>query len=143
MWCGLSGRSRSPTDRERWFSCASEIAVIGYPIPHSRYHSRDSAPGKASRVREGRRALVNMALAGIRFYEPKDAAFRGAVFFDAVRTGGLRDYSQSQVEAWAPAMRDPARFDARARDGRLMLVLVPEWRRHCTTEWSNRLARGG
>jgi len=69
---------------------------------------------------------LNMGLASIRFYEPKDAAFLGAVFFDAVRTGGLRDYSQSQVEAWAPAMPDPARFEARAKDGRLMLVAVNE-----------------
>jgi putative acetyltransferase len=69
---------------------------------------------------------LNMGLAGIRFYEPKDAAFLGAVFFDAVRTGGLRDYSQAQVEAWAPAMPDPARFEARAKDGRLMLVAVNE-----------------
>jgi hypothetical protein len=45
-----------------------------------------------------------MGLTNIRFYEPKDAAFLGAVFFDAVRTVGLRDYSQSQVEAWAPVM---------------------------------------
>jgi len=69
---------------------------------------------------------LNMGLASIRFYEPKDAAFLGAVFFDAVRTGGLRDYSQSQVEAWALAMPDPVRFEARAKDGRLMLVAVNE-----------------
>jgi putative acetyltransferase len=67
---------------------------------------------------------LNMGLAVIRFYEPKGAAFLSAVFFDAVRTGGLHDYSQSQVEAWAPAMPDPARFEARAKDGRLMLVAV-------------------
>jgi hypothetical protein len=49
-----------------------------------------------------------MGLACIRFYEPKDTAYLNAVFFGAVRTVELRDYSQSQVEAWAPAMPDPA-----------------------------------
>ena len=50
----------------------------------------------------------------------------GAVFFDAVRTAGLHDYSQAQVEAWAAAMPDPAMFDACAKDGRLILVAVNE-----------------
>jgi putative acetyltransferase len=67
-----------------------------------------------------------MGLTNIRFYEPKDAAFLGAVFFDAVRTVGLRDYSQSQVEAWAPVMPEPATFEARAKVGRLILVAVNE-----------------
>jgi putative acetyltransferase len=67
-----------------------------------------------------------MGLVNIRFYEPKDAAFLGVVFFDAVRTAGLRDYSQAQVEAWAPAVPDPAKLEARAKDGRLILVAVNE-----------------
>ena len=67
-----------------------------------------------------------MGLADIRFYEPKDAAFLGVVFFDAVRTAGLRDYSQAQVEAWAPTTPDPARYEAQAKDGRLILVAVNE-----------------
>src|ERR1700736_3548127 len=67
-----------------------------------------------------------LGLVNIRFYEPKDAAFLAAVFFDAVRTFGLRDYSQAQVEAWAPAMPDPARLEARAKDSRLILVAVNE-----------------
>jgi putative acetyltransferase len=50
----------------------------------------------------------------------------GAVFFDAVRTAGLHDYSQAQVEAWAAAMPDLAMFDACAKDGRLILVAVNE-----------------
>ncbi|HLW71370.1 MAG TPA: GNAT family N-acetyltransferase [Candidatus Binataceae bacterium] len=67
-----------------------------------------------------------MRFADIRCYESKDAAFLGAVFFAAVRTAGLRDYSQAQVEAWAPAMPDSASFEARAKDGRLILVAVNE-----------------
>ncbi|MBV8772604.1 MAG: GNAT family N-acetyltransferase [Deltaproteobacteria bacterium] len=62
----------------------------------------------------------------IRFYDSKDAAFLSSVFFDAVRTAGLRDYSQAQVEAWAPAKPDPANVETRARDGRLTLVAVNE-----------------
>ncbi|MBV8771512.1 MAG: GNAT family N-acetyltransferase [Deltaproteobacteria bacterium] len=62
----------------------------------------------------------------IRFYDPKDAIFLSTVFFDAVRKEGLRDYSQAQVEAWAPAKPDPASVEARARDGRLTLVAVNE-----------------
>lgn len=50
----------------------------------------------------------------------------GAVFFDAVRTAGLRDYTQAQVEAWAPAIPDRSRFETRAKDGRLILVAVNE-----------------
>ncbi len=67
-----------------------------------------------------------MGCAHIRLYEPKDAAFLGAVFFDAVRTAGLRDYTQAQVEAWAPAIPDRSRFETRAKDGRLILVAVNE-----------------
>jgi putative acetyltransferase len=62
----------------------------------------------------------------LRLYDSKDAAFLSTIFFDAVRTAGLRDYSQAQVEAWAPAKPDPASVEARARDGRLTLVAVNE-----------------
>jgi putative acetyltransferase len=65
-----------------------------------------------------------MGLANIRPYEPRDAALLGAVFFDAIRRAGRRDYSQAQVEAWAPAIPDKAWFAARAKDGRLILVAV-------------------
>jgi putative acetyltransferase len=60
----------------------------------------------------------------IRPYEPGDAARLAAVFFAAVRRTGLRDYSLEQVEAWAPALSDPAEVHARAGDGRLVLVAV-------------------
>lgn len=67
-----------------------------------------------------------MGFAGIRFFDSKDAPLLGAVFFDAVRQVGRRDYSQAQVEAWAPGVPDVARYEARARDGRLILVAVDE-----------------
>jgi putative acetyltransferase len=62
----------------------------------------------------------------IRLYEPKDALFLAAVFFAAVRTAGLRDYSQEQVEAWAPAIQNSETFNRRARDGRLIYVAINE-----------------
>ncbi len=70
--------------------------------------------------------LLNVGFARIRLYESKDAAFLGAVFFDAVRAAGLRDYTQAQVEAWAPSIPDQSMFEARAIDGRLILVAVNE-----------------
>jgi putative acetyltransferase len=60
----------------------------------------------------------------IRAYEPADAARLALLFFASVRIGGLRDYSPAQVAAWAPAVPDPARVDARARDGRCVMVAV-------------------
>lgn len=62
----------------------------------------------------------------IRPYESKDAPFLCAVFFNAVRVVGLRAYSEEQVEAWAPMALDPVAFEARARDGRLVLVVVDD-----------------
>jgi putative acetyltransferase len=68
---------------------------------------------------------------------PKDAAFLGVVFFDAVRKAGLRDYSEAQVEAWAPAMPNPARLEARAKDGRLIwLQPMKSTSRLHTETWS-------
>lgn len=67
-----------------------------------------------------------MGLTNIRFYEPKDAALLGAVFFDAVRTIGLREYSLAQVQAWVPVMPELARLEAQAKGGRLILVAVNE-----------------
>lgn len=67
-----------------------------------------------------------MARHTIRRFEPRDAALLGAIFFDSVRKAGVLDYSQVQVEAWAPSIPDRAWFDARAADGRLILVAVNE-----------------
>jgi putative acetyltransferase len=55
----------------------------------------------------------------IRTYRPADAAQIAALFVNTVRTVNLRDYSQSQVEAWAP--HDPGaagRWAATLGDGR-------------------------
>jgi len=60
----------------------------------------------------------------IRRYESRDARVLTSIFYDSVRTIGLLDYSKTQVEAWVPEIPDQARFDARARDGRLVLVVV-------------------
>jgi putative acetyltransferase len=62
----------------------------------------------------------------VRQYRPEDAAAIAAIFFHSIRETGLRDYSVAQVEAWAPQMPDAGRFDARARDGRFVLVAVDE-----------------
>jgi putative acetyltransferase len=62
----------------------------------------------------------------IRPYDPKDAASLCAVFFEAVRITGLRDYSEAQVKVWAPAVPDSTDFEARARDGRIVFVAVTE-----------------
>ena len=62
----------------------------------------------------------------VRQYRRADAACIAAIFFHSVREAALRDYSAAQVEAWAPEMPDAGRFDARARDGRLVLVAVDE-----------------
>lgn len=62
----------------------------------------------------------------IRPYNPKDAPSLCAVFFDAVRLTGLRDYSEVQVKAWAHEIPSPADFEARAGDGRIVLVAVDD-----------------
>ncbi len=60
----------------------------------------------------------------IRDYRAGDATAMARVFFLAVRTLGPRRYSAAQVAAWAPVRPDPARFAARAADGRRTLVAV-------------------
>jgi putative acetyltransferase len=60
----------------------------------------------------------------IRLYRDGDAPTLAQIFYDAVRQAAISDYSQAQVEAWAPRVQDPARFAAKATDGRLFLVAV-------------------
>jgi putative acetyltransferase len=62
----------------------------------------------------------------LRAYQPGDAEPLCAIFFDAVHRVGRRYYSQEQVQAWAPCMPDPAHFEARATDGRIVLVAVDD-----------------
>lgn len=60
----------------------------------------------------------------IRPYRPGDEAEMAQIYFDAARQIGPRAYAPAQVEAWAPAVPDPASFAARAADGRTTLVAV-------------------
>jgi len=67
-----------------------------------------------------------MPVATIRAYEPKDAPFLAATFFDAVRNGAVRDYSPEQVEAWAPVEPEASSLDRWARTNRRIFVAVNE-----------------
>lgn len=60
----------------------------------------------------------------IRPFRPDDAPALAVLFFHSVREAALRDYSQTQVEAWAPEIADPSRYTDRAKDGRVFLVAV-------------------
>jgi putative acetyltransferase len=62
----------------------------------------------------------------IRSYVSDDATSLVTIFYNAVRIAGLRDYSQRQVEVWAPKIPDIAKCDTRARDGRHVFVAVNE-----------------
>jgi putative acetyltransferase len=62
----------------------------------------------------------------IRLYRDGDAPALARIFYDSVRQAALGDYTRAQVEAWAPRVADPARFAAKAADGRLFLVAVNE-----------------
>jgi putative acetyltransferase len=62
----------------------------------------------------------------IRSYVSDDATSLVTIFYDSVQIAGLRDYSQAQVEAWAPKIPNAAECDARARDGRYVFVSVKE-----------------
>ena len=58
----------------------------------------------------------------IRPYRPEDAAMLGPIFFEAVRRGAANDYNVEQRKAWAPSVRDEGWYEARAQDGRFILV---------------------
>ena len=62
----------------------------------------------------------------VRLYRDGDAPALAQIFYDSVRQSALGDYTQAQVEAWAPRVADPDRFAAKAADGRLFLVAVNE-----------------
>ncbi|WP_394145628.1 GNAT family N-acetyltransferase [Vibrio atypicus] len=44
----------------------------------------------------------------IRDYKPSDAPKLWTIFFDTIRNVNTQDYTQTQVEAWAPDNFDPA-----------------------------------
>jgi putative acetyltransferase len=58
----------------------------------------------------------------IRAYEPPDAGVLADVFYRSVREAARADYSEAQVQVWAPTRPDPALMHRRATDGRLLLV---------------------
>ncbi|WP_217433606.1 GNAT family N-acetyltransferase [Caulobacter sp. S45] len=60
----------------------------------------------------------------IRPYRPEDAALLGPIYFEAVRLGSANDYTVEQREAWSPSVRDGSWYEARAQDGRFILVAV-------------------
>ena len=62
----------------------------------------------------------------IRPFQDEDADGLAQIFFASVRTGGRLAYSAEQVAAWAPEAPDPARYKARAADGRILLVAVDD-----------------
>jgi len=62
----------------------------------------------------------------VRSFQPSDAPALAALFHAAVHGIARLHYSEAQVNAWAPATPDPARFRARAADGRIVLVAVDE-----------------
>jgi putative acetyltransferase len=60
----------------------------------------------------------------VRPFRSEDAPALTALFHAAVHDIARLYYSQAQVNAWAPEVPDPAQFDARAADGRTVLVAV-------------------
>lgn len=62
----------------------------------------------------------------IRPYKDEDAPALAGLFHAAVHGIARHHYSAAQVDAWAPAVPDPAPFRARAADGRLLLVAVDD-----------------
>ncbi len=57
----------------------------------------------------------------IRPYDEKDAPEIVRLFYETIRSVNLADYSQEQVEAWAPEVPDPDAWNARL-SGRRTLV---------------------
>ena len=51
----------------------------------------------------------------IRDYKAADAPAIVRLFFDTVRTVNRKDYSEEQVEAWAPGVPDPEEWHARMK----------------------------
>jgi putative acetyltransferase len=62
----------------------------------------------------------------VRPFQPEDAPALAALFHAAVHGIARLHYSEAQVKAWAPEVPDPARFQARGADGRILLVAIDE-----------------
>jgi putative acetyltransferase len=60
----------------------------------------------------------------VRPFSPGDAPALARLFHDAIHQIASAHYAEAQVKAWCPQVPDPARFEARGRDGRILLVAV-------------------
>lgn len=58
----------------------------------------------------------------IRDYEAQDAPQLARLFYETVRSVNRADYSEEQVEAWAPEVPDPKGWHARLLDHRTLVV---------------------
>ena len=58
----------------------------------------------------------------IRDYEVEDASELALLFYETVRSVNRADYSEEQVEAWAPGVPDPEGWHARMVDRRTLVV---------------------
>lgn len=58
----------------------------------------------------------------IRPYDAKDAPEIVLLFYETVRSVNRADYSQEQVEAWAPEVLDPEAWNARLTDRRTLVA---------------------
>ena len=66
--------------------------------------------------------MMEFSVVRIRNGREEDAEELAVLFHASVRQIAARHYSEEQVRAWSPAPPDPARFVARIRDGRTILV---------------------
>ena len=62
---------------------------------------------------------------GIRYYEAGDAPEIVRLFFETVRSVNRADYSDEQLEAWAPGVPDPEEWHARIPDYRVPAGFEP------------------
>ena len=58
----------------------------------------------------------------IRYYEAGDALQIARLFYETVRSVNRADYSQEQVQAWAPEVPDPEAWHARMADRRTLVA---------------------
>lgn len=62
----------------------------------------------------------------IRNFRVDDAVALAKILHASVRAVGIKDYTQSQVEAWSPAPVSSQAFIKRIDDGRVVLVAVTD-----------------
>jgi putative acetyltransferase len=95
------------SSRERW----EPIFAPGQPAP----------PASAlALIAKG----ANLPAMRIRPFQDDDPPALAALFHAAVTAIAAGHYAPEQIRAWSPAPADPARFAARGRDGRTLLVAV-------------------